>query len=224
MANKKSLKRGNFYWYHGAPYLSVTQILQALDKPALRFWFGREVYRFFMNNPMASEQEALAAPWATSGIAKNRGTTVHSIVESWEHTGKVNMDIPEAYRGYAVAFNDWVNEFNADLLLHEESVRNDEHRYGGTLDLKVKIGGEIAIIDVKTGKDIYPESGLQLSAYKHCDDIEATRIGVILLQPNGTYKFSWMEDEFETFLHVKKIWEWQNKELLTAANYYQKGV
>ena len=221
MANNKNAKRGNFYWENGQPYISVTQALQCLDKPALRYWYGMQVYRYFVNNSDASEREALAAPWSVSGTAKNRGTTVHSIVESWQHTGTVKTDIPEAYKGYATAFNDWVNEYNAELVEHESSVVNHVEKYAGTLDLRVKIANTTAIIDVKTGKDIYPESGLQLSAYKHCDNVQADRIGVVLLQENGTYKFQWQPDEYEAFLHVKAVWEWVNQDLLKSVNYYQ---
>jgi hypothetical protein len=217
--NQKDKKRGDFYWYHGKPYVSVTQVLKVIDKPALRFWFGREVYRFFAKNPNAGEQEALNAPWSVSGVARNRGTTVHSIVESWETTGKVITNTPPQFQGYARAFESWVNEYQAQLLEHERTIINTEHKYAGTLDLMVNINHQPAIIDVKTGKDIYAEAGLQLSAYKHGDEVKADKVGVVLLQEDGNYKFQWLPDDFDTFLHVKAVWEWLNREMLEGYGY-----
>jgi hypothetical protein len=222
MANQKSNKRGGFYFHNGLPYASVTGILQIIDKPALRFWFGREVYWATVRTPGIGEKEALAAPWSVSGKAKNRGTTVHSIVESFKETGRVLTPENAEYQGYATAFDTWVKEYQAVILEHEKTVVNEKEGYGGTLDLHLKVGGDDCIIDVKTGKDIYMESGLQLSAYKHCDGMDIKRIGVLLLMPEGVYKFQWMEDDFEAFLAAKKLWEWSNKDMLAKVNYYRR--
>lgn len=212
MDNRK-LKRGGFYFYENQPYVSVTNVLKVLDKPALRYWFGKEVYWAMVNNPDLDEKSALNAPYKTSGKAKNRGSTVHGLVETFQKTGKVETADPE-YQGYAEAFNKWVHEYNARIREHEKTVINKLGRYAGTLDILGEVAGKNVILDIKTGKDIYPEAGLQLSAYKHCDNVEAEAIGVVLLQPTGNYKFEWMDDDFDIFLACKKIWEWQNRELL----------
>src|SRR3990167_5325607 len=50
----------------------------------------------------------------------------------------------------------------------ERYVKNDIHKYAGTIDLILKINGEIWIIDIKTSNHIQSTYKLQLSAYKHC--------------------------------------------------------
>ena len=43
--------------------------------------------------------------------------------------------------------------------------------YGGTYDLLMMIDGELWLIDIKTGKGLYPEFALQLAAYRWADYI-----------------------------------------------------
>lgn len=219
--NLKSDKRGSFYWYQGKPYASVTNILKVIDKPALRYWFGREVYWAFVNQPNLTEQEALAAPYRTSDRAKARGTTVHSIVEAFKKTGGVLTEVAPEFKGYATGFNRWVSEYNANIIENEKSVFNHDYQYAGTLDMLAHVGDHHCIIDIKTGKDIYGEAGLQLSAYKHTEGTEVDSIGVLLLQPEGTYKFQWMKDEFDAFLAAKKLWEWANGDMLSKIKYFR---
>jgi hypothetical protein len=57
---RESSRRGGFYWHtDGRPYISVTTVLSVIDKPALRYWFGKEVYRAMVVNPTLGEKEAL---------------------------------------------------------------------------------------------------------------------------------------------------------------------
>ena len=213
----KSDRRGGFYWIDQKPYVSVTKVLEVLDKPALRYWFGKEVYLAMIKDPSLDEKTALAKPYEKSDKAKNRGTTVHSIVESWKTTGGVVEN--EQYKGYADAFRGWIEDNHVTLKEHERTVVSKEHGYAGTLDLLVGVNGsgKTWVIDIKTGKDIYPEAFLQLSAYKQAlleEGIETDKMAVLLLQENGTYKFAQGENQLAEFLACKQLWMWKNKELL----------
>lgn len=214
--DKKHERRGGFYWVEGVPYVSVTNVLKCIDKPALRYWSNKKVYQAMVKDPTISEKEALSAPYISSGEARSRGTTVHSIVEAYKKTGVIIEDIPEEFRGYAKAFYSWVEESGVEVLKHEKTVYSKEHEYAGTLDLIVKIGSEEWIVDVKTGKGIYPESWLQLSAYKQALEEEGRKvaeIGVLLLKENGKYVFEKGDFNIKAFLACKEVWEWLNKEL-----------
>src|SRR3990167_2760327 len=57
MENKKQTRRGGFYWKDGKSYISVTNCLKILDKPQIRFWFGKQIYWAVVTNPTISEQE-----------------------------------------------------------------------------------------------------------------------------------------------------------------------
>ncbi len=214
--DKRSSRRGGFYWIDGVPYISVTNVLKCLDKPALRYWYGQQVYRAFAKDPGLSEKEAMSAPYLESGKAKDRGSTVHSIVEAYKKTGVVIEDIPEKFRGYAEAFYSWVKDNKVEIIKQEKTVISEKHGYGGTLDIIALIDGSRMLIDVKTGKGIYPEAWLQLSAYKEAVEEEGKKvdeIAVLLLKENGKYLFERGESDIKAFLACKKIWIWQNKEL-----------
>lgn len=209
-------RRGGFYWFDGKPYLSVTNILKVIDKPALRYWFGKQVYLAMVANPTLDQQAALAAPYAVSDTAKARGTTVHSIVEAWKQIGM--FEVAPEFVGYKNAFAKWLGDTQAEIQTQEKTVVSEVHRYAGTLDMLVTINGRKVIVDVKTGKDIYPEAFLQLSAYKEALNIDAD-IAVLLLGETGKYKFEYGEYDIESFLAAKKLYENINKEDLKKVGY-----
>lgn len=213
---RSSNRRGGFYWINKKPYVSVTQILKCIAKPQLRYWFGKQVFLAMTKDPTLSEQEALASPYKVNTKAKARGTTIHSIVEAYKKTGtKIDKTLKE-YQGYTNAFHKWVEDNKLKIKENEKTVISKTHKYAGTLDLLVARNGETWIIDVKTGKDIYLEAHLQLSAYKHALEedkgIKVDRMGVLLLQEGGTYKFEESEDNIEAFLATQKLWYFLNKE------------
>lgn len=81
------------------------------------------------------------------------------------------------------------------------------------------------VCDVKTGKDIYDDVFLQLSAYKQAYEEaggEEVGIGVVLLSTGkdgmatGKYKFQEGEYCFQEFLAAKKLWVWQNQDKIAS--------
>jgi len=220
--NKKDERRGGFYWKGDESYVSVTTVLKILDKPALRYWFGKEVYYAMVKDPTLSEGEALSAPYKTSGKAQERGKTIHSLVEAYKKTGAVIDTVPEPLKGYANAFYAWTTDNKITDIENEKTVFNEEYLYAGTLDMLARVNGVSYLIDCKTGKDIYPESALQISAYQAALPAPVEKIGVLLLKEDGKYKFEEAVPRFEIFLSVKKIWEWVNKDLIEKVGY--KGV
>ena len=218
MTNIKT-RRGGFYWVDNNPYASVTNIISILDKPALRYWFGKTVYRAFAADPALSEKEALAAPWQLSNTSKERGSTVHSIVESWKQTKKHISTIPDQFKGYAEAFYKFVKTNHVEIQEHEKTVVSKVYNFAGTLDIlgKLNTNKKLMIIDVKTGKGIYQETELQLSAYRQAlkeEGIDAD-ISALLLREDGTYQFAeYKTDRLDQFLACYSLWRWQNEEKL----------
>ena len=221
-------RRGNYYWFDGEPYPSVTAILSILDKPALRYWFGKEVYRAMTASPGLGEKEALNAPYQTSSDAKDRGSTIHSIVEAYEHTQKYIENVPEKFRGYAQAFYRWTADNHITIVEHERTVVSQKYKFAGTLDMLVKLNGNEmpVVVDVKTGKDIYNEAFLQLSAYRQAlkeNGTQTAGVAVLLLQEDGSLKYQYTEvDFFRQFFACKVLWEWMNAEEYAKLRVYAK--
>jgi len=228
-------RRGGFYWHEGnIPFVSVTTVLGVIGKPALQYWFGKEVYKAMVNDPGLSEKEALSAPYVTSKAAMKRGTTVHAIVENYVDNKDYVDSASEEFKPYAKAFYNWVKDFDVEILEHEKTVLSHKYGYAGTMDLIVKFrnSGRIMIIDIKTGKDIYDDYFLQLSAYKQgLEEVEGIKadMGILLLPTNaagkstGKYKFQEADYCFNEFLSAKTLWEWKNAETIESVGYI-KGV
>lgn len=80
---------------------------------------------------------------------------------------------------YFEGFKLWVVKFEPKFIHSETTVWNKGEKYAGTLDLIAELPhfqlpgekepGCIAILDAKSGKGIYPEVGLQLSAYARAE-------------------------------------------------------
>ena len=222
-------RRGGLYFKYNKAYLSVTEIInKVLDKPALRYWFGQQVYLATIKDPSIDEKEALSAPYKVSNKAKDRGSTIHSIVEAFKETGEIIDKIPDDYKGYAQAFYDFMNTFDIKILEQEKTIFSNKHMIAGTLDIFAKIKDKQYIIDVKTGKDIYQEAGLQLSAYAEImreNSYVVDDIAILLLEtgkdglPTGKYKFQTMTDDFETFNALKRVYIYLNKDRLITLGY-----
>ena len=226
--DQKDARRGGLYFVDSTPLLSVTEILKVIDKPALRYWFGQEVFYAMVQNPALNEKEALAAPYQKSKTAMNAGTLVHSIVEAYKTTGQKIETVPDEFKGYATAFYKFMDEVKPEIIEQEKTVFDKVNGVAGTLDMYAKVGDSLYVLDIKTGKDIYAEVELQLSAYAHMvrlDGKKVDNIGVVLLEkgddglPTGNYKFAPRTENYEVFLKVKGLYEWVNREKLLKVGY-----
>jgi CRISPR/Cas system-associated exonuclease Cas4 (RecB family) len=225
---RKTNRRGEFYWKGEPekPYVSVTRVLSILDKPALRWWYGDQIYNAMILDPTLSRTEAHAAPYKSSKKAASRGTTIHSIIQAYKVSGFLAevKKLPPHLRGYAQAFNSWVSDNKIEILEQEKTVFSERFGYAGTTDLITKVNGKRQVVDVKTNKDgnVYQESFLQVSAYINAlkeNGIEVSDGYILALSETGKYTYKQAEDCFEQFLAAKKLWVWSNKEVCKKLGY-----
>lgn len=223
MPDLKNEKRAGFYFKEGTPYLSTTEILKVIAKPALMYWFGREVFYAMVKDPSLDEKRALAAPYATSDKAKNRGSTVDSITQMLEE-----KDVAPEFQGYANAYRQFIADHKPVLIDQQRSLFDNVNHTAGTLDKYWKIGDHFHLTDIKTGKDIYPEVDLQLSNYAsmlRADGSPVDEISVLLLEvgedgkSTGKYKFETRRENYNAFLSTKNLYEWVNREKLIKLGY-----
>ena len=74
----------------------------------------------------------------------------------------------------ALSFWQWEKEHPIEeVFFVERPLVSEAHRFGGTLDIYAKINGKREIIDLKTGRGIYPEHAWQVATLK------------VLLEENG---------------------------------------
>jgi hypothetical protein len=117
-----------------------------------------------------------------------RGTSVHWITQLFDE-GALNVrTTPKALRGYLKAWRTWRERSGFQPVLIEKPFISP-HGYAGTPDRAGYIGGDWAIVDLKSGEGGIAEwVGLQLAAYARFYPISGgiRRIG-IKLHEDGTY-------------------------------------
>lgn len=164
------------------------------------------------------------------GEAAARGTDVHANGQKLAHGETV--DIPDELRGPVEAYARFLDRWEIEPVATEAPICNITHRYGGRGDLWATIGkrdGALALIDLKTGKNVYEEVVLQLAGYDGAEiwhpegpDSEQPYVPVDLV-----YVAHILPDdvrmlpvrgvggaskpglpEFREFLYVKQTWQW----------------
>lgn len=107
-------------------------------------------------------------------------------------------------------------------IASEQLVFSGEHVYAGTADLIGTVNGRLAILDIKTGRGVYPEYKLQLAAYavawgemtghfpEVCMNLHV-RSDFTITEAN-TFTAAELLPLFQTFLAAKRLFEWQSEQ------------
>lgn len=167
-------------------------------------------------------------------LAGARGSKIHSAIDQLLKTKEVVMEdkfyhsendqleelTPDEYQS-VLAFAEWYKSVNPTIVMNEGVVFSEEDNIAGTVDLVAEINGEPWIIDFKTGKAVYMEYEMQLSAYKKClnemhkNKFKNARMAVLLLNAsvnkNG-YRFTETAERYDLFLATKKIKDAKSKD------------
>ena len=169
------------YTYQGVTYPGVTSILKVLDKSGpLMAWAARMTAEAAIatlpNLPALLESvgpqgvvKALTSRSAWKNEeARDLGTAVHQYADDLVN-GRELPTMPEAAWSRVKAYAGWWEASGWTLRLSESYIVNPEFGYGGTFDLLCRDrDGATVLADIKTGKAVYPETGLQLAAYGAC--------------------------------------------------------
>lgn len=110
--------------------------------------------------------------------AADVGTEVHRFVEAM-NLGKPTPTWPLPVKARMTHFARFVERHKPDVMAAETKVYHRSDRggpschYAGTLDMIARIDGEVAVVDIKTGKSVWPEAALQINAYAYADFLVA---------------------------------------------------
>jgi hypothetical protein len=165
------------YTWQGRAYPSVTAVLAGgVPKPFLPTWAAKAAAEYAVAHldrlrllPAGQAvREVKAAPWATRDAAAGLGDAVHAAVAA-HATGRPRPDLPTEAAGYLAAFERFCAEQQPVWLASEQTVVSRRYGYAGTLDAIATLDNRVTLLDVKTGRGVYPEVCLQLAAYAHAD-------------------------------------------------------
>lgn len=138
------------YVIGGVWYPRVTAIVAIKAKPALlRYYGGMRSFKAADDAKEASARE---------------GTMVHEAVAAIA-AGRHDVIVDPLVRPSVDAFDEFLRNNNVEPLLIEERVVHQQHGYAGTVDMVARINGTVGVLDIKTGKRMYRDYGLQTAAY-----------------------------------------------------------
>lgn len=221
------------YLIEGEEYPSVTYIL-GLTTPKNLGWWGMEVgvagVAILMRrgvlprpyDPTVVTQRLQEQRLTTNDIFWKRGesgTAIHKAFEDYGRTGKIPVldDFPPEDHFRIQNLAAFLLDNRPEFLEQEVQTASLEHRYAGTFDARLKFHagqyqGKECLVDVKTGKHVYPESQFpQLEAYEHAEieaGIAPTDYRLVLHLPVATpYTLTPSLDSFDDFLVLMEHWK-----------------
>lgn len=238
-----------YYFGEQGPIPSVTTILGVLDKPALPTWAKNTVAKFAVEKALSGELATMLAEVGAEATAKylaslpdyqrdaaaTVGSGVHLLADMASRTaqdGSGGFEVPEEYRTYVAAFRDFLSHYSASgkIVSSEKAVISFGDQYAGTYDLLMQIDGELWLIDIKTSKGIYAETGLQLVAYGYAEHIvlpndptlypmpKVAHYGVLHLRPDKYPIQGWRlveygvsERDYVAFLAARELYAWKQE-------------
>ena len=228
-------RRGHRYELDGAPVAGVTTIIGGgVPKPALPSWAAKTAAEHAVEHwdelthlGLFDRAERIKkAPWRERDDAAHRGTEVHRLAERLLRGEGVV--VPAAISGHVRSCADFLDAWQPEPVLTECPVASRAERYAGTLDAVVDIPDlGRCLIDFKTTRSgIWPETGLQLAAYRFADfalvegrEVAVGGLGIeralgVWLRPDGhsVHELKAGAEEFAVFLAAAQIARWAKED------------
>ena len=148
---------GHLYGYDGAgPFPGVTGIIKLQEalggSDGLLNWAANIVLK--EQARVYSETQDWEAARAHALRAKddpmNNGSAVHAAVDQFNRG--LPLELTERTAPYIAQYGAWVHRHGVEILGSEKYVINTSTGFGGTYDSLVRLDGELALVDVKTGR------------------------------------------------------------------------
>ena len=199
----------------GIKCVGVTTVIGMLNKPALMYWAWDLGCKGIDYRKFADDKAA-------------QGTLAHEMILC--HLSKTDVDTSDysknqidAAENAFLSYLNWEKGKVIEPFMLEDQMVHEELHYGGTFDFFGKVDGVLTLIDFKTGKAIYNEMAIQLSAYSKL--ISQSDVGVpekwsILRigrdESEGfevkEYGSEYINNCWEIFNHLLQVY-WLNKNL-----------
>ncbi len=175
---RRNYGRGHGYKVDGEKVAGVTTVLNVIDKPALRNWYAEQAAKRAVDEwdelallPVSQRLERIRyGARDTTAAAALRGTQIHALGDKLARGEEV--DVPDEHRGPVEAYARWLDLWEVETIASETPLCSTKYGFAGTADLWGRVGkldNAVCLLDVKTGKGIYDEVGLQLAAYRYTD-------------------------------------------------------
>jgi hypothetical protein len=170
------------YVWNGEHLPSSTQITGILDKPALRYWYVNQALERVKNkvSPGVAYDEVelsqiLEKAKYGAKDSRDKSASIGRLVHGWIEdyiTNQINdkgekppLPMHTGACNSIKSFLEWEEKADPQYIYNERRMLSRVHRFCGTLDIAALIDGQPTIVDIKTGKRVYPEHWLQTASY-----------------------------------------------------------
>ena len=189
----------------------VTTILSVLNKPALVAWANKLGLDGIDSSRYTDESARI-------------GTLAHYLVQC--HLTRTEPDLAmygqweiDKAENALISFYEWEKSHTIEPIETELPLISERFNFGGTIDCYCTMGGELWLLDFKTGKAIYTEMLYQLSAYRQLliengfpvDKAKIIRIGRSEDEGFEEKTITDFAPYFEVFEHCLAIYQLQKR-------------
>jgi hypothetical protein len=170
------------YWVDGKEVLSVTQILKAAGL------MPEEYY---------------------SDVAGLRGRQIHSLLQALDEGRLLEIPPESAWARYCHAYSCFLSQSRAKIIEVEKPRFSSAYRFAGTPDRLIDLGGNIAVLDIKTGGRC-DWHRLQTAGYALLFNPGVSRFS-LYLSANGQYSLAehCSQKDFSVFLSALTVACWR---------------
>ena len=214
---------------------SVTNILDMMNKPGLKYWAAKECATYASQNreklATLTEDEAWqlvrGAPFARHDDSPSAiGDIVHGWIERRiKGDSPTHDEVMASHQTVKWMWNSFLkfeDHYKPQFTDTEFTVWSDRYGYAGTADLAMRINGLNVLTDTKTGKNIYPDTAMQLAALANADVILSAdgtvkpvpkfdRFAILHIRPRSAslVPVENIDEAFKVFLALKIAFDWK---------------
>lgn len=217
---------------------SVTEVLKALDKPALTNWKIRQAVQAVVTAPdvpgenidakLVRVLEVERQQDQASDMAKDRGTEIHDVLEALVNGAKIDdIDRERVDVQKLDPIGPWVMPAYESLCLEQQPAHLIESvvvgdGYAGRVDLVQQTQDGYLWVDFKTSGSPLPIKGswmdhrIQLAAYAATANGQPNRrTANLYISTKNRGEFIWSgnppwQPDFECFMHLLAVWRHMN--------------
>lgn len=245
----------------GEEFPSYSSIAGMLNKPGLLYWAANRVAHAAVWDPHGVSHRAAqlhieafdsgkavpleecfyhalrGAPWRERDEKADLGTAVHAAIERYQQEDLPGI-YPASVAPYMVQFEGFLRNHKPHIVANEVTIYNRTIGYAGTLDILANLNipgthgpGQLAIIDIKTGKNVYPDAAIQQNAYANGEvfydewerkdiDMPEVEAAYVLHIQSTHYKLipvTLSQTNFDVFCALRQVWDWDRNGAKNAA-------